>query len=103
MRNYIRLESRKKNAEYAFFDLPEYKADHIFIQHKLPVKFLRDYGSTGYDYYIVLCRVKVEDAPVFEQCMEELHNAMLICGRRDYDAFCNEIVAMIEKGALDEY
>lgn len=98
MKNYIRLESRKRYAEYAFFDLPEYKADHIFIQHKLPVKFLKDLGRAGYDYFIIVCRVKAEDATVFEQCMAELRNAILVCGRTDYDDFCAEMGAMIEKG-----
>ena len=98
MKNFIRLESRKKYAEYAFFDLPEYKADHIFIQHKLSVKSLKDLGRAGYDYFIIICRVKSEDAELFEQCMAELRNVMLVCGRRDYDDFCAEMGAMIEKG-----
>lgn len=98
MKNYIRLKSRKGYAEYAFFDLPEYKADHIFIQHKLPVVFLKDLGRAGYDYFIVICRVKIEDAELFKQCMTELRNAMLVCGRRDYDDFCAEMGTMIEKG-----
>lgn len=79
--------------------MPEYKADHIFIQPKLSVEFLKDYGSTGYEYFIVMCRVKREDVRLFEQCMAELRNAMLVCGHNDYDNFCAEMGAMIEKGS----
>lgn len=98
MKNYIRLKSSRKYAEYVFFDLPEHKADHIFVKHKLPVIFIRDLGRAGYDYFIVICRIRAEDISVFEQCMKELCNAMLICGRRDYDDFCAEMGTMIEKG-----
>lgn len=98
MKNYIRLKSSRKYVEYAFFDLPEHKADPIFIMHKLPVIFLRNLGRAGYDFFIVICRIKAEDTSVFEQCMKELRNAMLICGRRDYDDFCAEMGTMIEKG-----
>lgn len=98
MKNYIRLKSRKGYAEYAYFDLPEYKADHIFVKNQLRIKILNELGRAGYDYYIVVCRVKREDAELFEKCMAELRNAMLVCGRRDYDDFCAEMGSMIEKG-----
>ena len=98
MKNFIRLKSRKQYAEYAYFDLPEYKADHIFIKNKLPIKIHRELGRAGYDYFIILCRVKREQAELFEKCMEELRNAMLVCGHRDYDDFCEEMGNLIEKG-----
>lgn len=98
MKNFIRLKSSRKCAEYAFFDLPKHMADPIFVKHKLPVIVLRDLGRVGCDYFIVICRVKAEDVPMFEQCMKELRNAMLVCGRRDYDDFCAEMGTMIEKG-----
>ena len=98
MRNYIRLFSHKDYVEYAFFDLPERQANHIFILHKLSVVFLKEIGRSGFDYFIIVCRVKAEDKAVFEKCIEELRDTMLLCGRTDYDKFCAEMGGVIEKG-----
>ena len=43
MTNYIKLKPGLFYQNYVFFDVEQYYADNLFIQHKIKVTFLREY------------------------------------------------------------
>ena len=88
MQEELYLKIRKPSARYAyyfFFDTTPYLADQIFIRHKIRGWFEKEFAKEDSPYCGIFCRVRKNDAPVFESCMEELKRNMLICGHPDYE------------------
>ena len=83
---------------YAFFDVREYLADRLFIQHKVRVWFDGEYEKEGSKYIAVLCHVRKKDTNEFLSALENLNRTMLICGYTDYESEAESIMAQIEKG-----
>lgn len=96
--NYLKLgTSFFKNSQYLFFDTEDYLADNILYNHKIPVKFGKEYAHKDYPYVIVVCKIKNRYSAEFEKCMHELENKMLICGHNDYINFCEESIRQFQK------
>lgn len=70
--NYIKLHSGLFKANYAFFDVPEYYADNLFIQHKVKVDFLKEFQNGENPYIVIFCKIKKKDTKEFEKVMGEL-------------------------------
>ena len=83
---------------YAFFDVREYLADRLFIQHKVRVWFDGEYEKEGSKYIAVFCHVRKKDTDKFLSALENLNRTMLICGYTDYESEVESIMAQIEKG-----
>ena len=100
MKNFFEVYSRNPlRQNYMYLDVPEYLADQIFIRHKLSVKFRkREYGHKDTDVRVIFCSVRKDECEVFEQCMDELYNAVLLTEHKDYAKTCEELVQ-----ALDDY
>lgn len=73
---------------YTYLDAKNYQADGLFIKHRVPVKFLREYGKEDSQYVFVLCRVHKRDEKAFLEALKELPNKMLLCGYPDYADSC---------------
>lgn len=81
---------------YAYFDVPEYFADQLFIQHQIRVHFSGEYKKAGKRYVIVLCRVRKKYERRFLDALSELPKKMLLLGYTDYLEDCAELVERME-------
>lgn len=86
--------------EYAFADVPEHRADALFIRSEIPVSFRRkEMGRDGEDYVIVFCRFRKQYEERFLECMADLERAMAMEGHAGYGDFCDSLLgAIIDKG-----
>jgi len=87
--------------ENAYFDVPEYLADDLFIQHQVRVRFLREYKKDGELYTIVMCRVRKRDEERFCEALEELPRKMMLLGYADYPAYCTNAIRRLEARKQD--
>ena len=92
MTNYIKLKPGLFHQNYVFFDVEQYCADNLFIQHKIKVTFLSEYQKEYIPYLAIFCKVKKRDTLQFEAIMKELANKMIICGYTDYEQFCERFI-----------
>ena len=83
---------------YAFFDVREYLADRLFIQHKVRVWFDGEYEKEGSKYIAVLCHVRKKDTNEFLSALDNLNRTMLICGYTDYEREVESFMKKIEEG-----
>lgn len=82
---------------YAYFDVPEFFADQLFIQHQVRVHFSGEYQKKRKQYVIVLCRVRKRDEDRFLEALSELPRKMLLLGYTNYLEDCSELIEQIEK------
>lgn len=82
---------------YAYFDVPEFFADQLFIQHQVRVHFYGEYQKKGKQYVVVLCRVRKKDEERFLEALSELPRKMLLLGYINYLEDCSELLEHIEK------
>ena len=100
--NYIELNSSVFRSNFAYFDLPDYLADSIFINHKIKINFGKEMHSDNEKYIIVFCSVRKRERALFLQCLDKLKNNMLICGNTDYPAFCQKQIRILKGGITDD-
>ena len=97
MANYIQLYSRSPfSAQFMYFDLPEYKADAIFIQHGIKPRWYEEIDIAGMPFHLIRCRVWRKDIHQFFAVMDELNTNMLLTGFDHYDEQCNEFFDYLE-------
>ena len=76
--------------EYAFVDVPEHRADALFIRAEVPVKFRRnEMGNDDVEFVIVFCHFKKIHEERFLECMADLERAMFLEGYAGYGEFCD--------------
>lgn len=79
---YISLKTgiffRRRWQSYAYLDRrDDYAGDHIFAKHHIYVAFYkRTYVSPNGKYQFVFCRVRKQDAKMFEACLAQLHTIL---------------------------
>lgn len=96
-KHYLHLEKFSLlHAYYAYFDVPGYLADQLFIQHQVRVHFSGEYQKEGKRYVIVLCRVRKKDEKRFLEALGELPRKMLLMGYTDYLEDCTELIEHME-------
>lgn len=95
--NNVRLTSWIPwRCEYAFADVPEHRADKLFIRSEIPVRFRRkEMSKEGVGYVIVFCWFKKCYEEKFLECMADLERAMIMEGHKDYREFCNTTLGPI--------
>ena len=84
---------------YMFFDVRQYLADQLFIQHGVRVWFDREYAREGSPYLAVFCHVRKKDHAEFLTALEELKKKMLLCGYTDYVEMAEKSLTAMEKSA----
>lgn len=91
--NYLQFKTSRLSRynAFAYIDTNEFLADQIFINRKLPVKFLSHFGRKDSKYIIVFCKVKKKDKEKFLQALKELSNKMLLMGHTDYELFSSKL------------
>ncbi len=96
-RYYLHLDKFDPfHSYYAYFDVPEYFADQLFIQHRVRVHFSGEYQKEGKRYVVVLCRVRKKDEKRFLEALGELPRKMLLLGYTDYLEDCTELIERME-------
>ena len=88
--------------EYAFADVPEHRADALFIRSGIPVRFRRkEMGKDDTGFVIVFCRFKKQYEGRFLECMADLERVMIMEGYAGYREFCDSLLGPLineEKG-----
>lgn len=86
MANYMELYSRSPlTTQFLYFDVPEYKADQIFLEHGISPRFYEEWTMEGTPFVITRCRVSRKDKHKFIAAMAELTTKMLLTGFENYD------------------
>ena len=99
MKNYWRMKDFSIfSVSYAYVDHNSYRADRLFVQNKVRMKFKEEFAKAESPYCIVFCKVRKKDAERFEEALEKLKNKMLLLEYRDYPDVCKEIARMITEG-----
>ena len=88
---------------YAYVDTRDYKADNIFYNKNLKVKFLKDFIRNDDNYIIVYISIWNKDIPLFMECMKDLERLMILTGYSKSVDIINDIIKDLEpkkKGKL---
>lgn len=84
-RNNIKIDTAKPfRCEYAYVDTVKHRADRLFIDVGIPVRFSRKEFTNGSGYAVVFCTFKKKYEPAFLECMEQLDRALSITGGDAY-------------------
>ena len=95
--NYLKLNLYSPfTYSYIFVDCDKYLADRLFINHKVSVKFGREYYKEDSVYRIIFCKIKKRDEERFLLALSEMYNKMLLLGYTDYTDFCANFYKMCE-------
>lgn len=93
MMNYY--ECRNFGIKYKVFlyiDTKEYLADRIFLDHKVRVKWTRQFSHKNSPYLVIFCKVPKKDVARFKMAMSDLEKKMLIYGYTDYMDLSKSII-----------
>lgn len=84
---------------YSFFfiDCPQYLSDNIFSKHGIRPFFCRFYEKPDIKYIGITCSIRKKHLDEFLECMHELQRNMVICGYSDYEEFCRETLAEMDR------
>lgn len=93
--NYIAFGGRFY-LRFAYVDTHNYTADSLFNRRNVPVKYEDEYAREGSKYRIIFCRIPRKHRAKFMEALGELPNKMLLCGHRDYEEFCEDILGGIK-------
>lgn len=85
---------------YAYFDDTNYRADQLFIDHKVRVFFGDEFRHAFSNYCIIFCKVFKKDSEEFEKALSELPKKMLLCGHNDFVEYCESAVNAMREEAL---
>ncbi len=86
---------------FAYIDKIPYRADRIFLNHNLKVKFEQEFANPKSDYLFVTISIRPKDEKIFLDCMDELKNKMLILGDSDYEEECLKWQEILQGGDKD--
>ena len=84
---------------YVYVDLntdENYVADSLFYRHKVPVMFGDEMVRDGDKYRLVFCKIRRKYRKEFEKALSEIGNKMSLLGHNDYEAFCVNLMRLIE-------
>ena len=84
--------------EWAYFDVPDYDADNLFIKHKCPVVFGAEFRHKNSPYRVITCKTLKMFRRRFTAAMHELPYMMALNGHGDYEDYCAAQIALIKAG-----
>ena len=85
--------------EWAYFDVPDYYADNLFIKHKCPVVFGTEFRHKKSPYRVITCKTLKILRHRFTAAMHELPYMMALNGRGDYLDYCAAELQNIRESA----
>lgn len=95
-KNYILLGGWLR-LTYAFVDTNDYRADSLFIRHKVTVDFKEEYKKDDTEYRVIFCQIRRKDKEEFEKALDELITKIELFGHTDYVEFCQCFLANMPK------
>ncbi len=96
MKNYLKLKTYSPfSYSYIFLDCDEYLADQLFIKHKVPVKFRKEFIKESSEYRIICCRIRKKYEKEFLTALSEMYNKMILRGFYGYQEFCDKFNAEV--------
>ena len=72
-------------------DHSDHPLDNLFIQEKIPVRFLREYAKPKSCWRIIVVRVAKRDACRFEQAFDRAEKFLLLKGYRGWTEACRNL------------
>ena len=82
------------------FDCDEYLADQLFIKHKVPVKFGKEYCKNNSRYCVISCKIRKRYEEEFKKALAEMDNKMILRGYTDYADFARIFNTIIDKSKM---
>ena len=84
------LKEGRWRYQFIYFDVENYMADKLFIEHNVRLKITSEYSliRDPHGYRIILCKVWKKQLGDFLEAIDKLSNKMLLCGHTDYLDFC---------------
>ena len=79
----------------------EYLADQLFIKHKVPVKFGKEYCKNNSRYCVISCKIRKRYEEEFKKALAEMDNKMILRGYTDYADFCENFNTIIDKARCE--
>lgn len=102
MNNYLKLKTMSPfTYSYIFLDCDEYLADKLFIKHKVPVKFGKEYRKNDSRYCVISCKIRKRYEEEFKKALAEMNNKMILRCYTDYADFCENFNTIIDKARCE--
>ena len=102
MNNYLKLKTMSPfTYSYIFLDCDEYLADQLFIKHKVPVKFGKEYRKNDSRYCVMSCKIRKRYEEEFKKALAEMNNKMILRGYTDFTDFCENFNTIIDKARCE--
>lgn len=102
LNNYLKLKTMSPfTYSYIFLDCDEYLADQLFIKHKVPVKFGKEYRKNDSRYCVISCKIRKRYEEEFKKALAEMNNKMILRGYTDYADFCENFNTIIDKARCE--
>lgn len=103
MENYLKIAYLSLvNDRYMYIDKKEYKADQIFINNELNVKFGDEFRKDDSDFCFVFVKVRKKDKEKFVKSMNTLDNLLLLNYGNDYSAFKKDAQKIFRREGIIE-
>ena len=94
--NYFECQSDSPFYKLFFYlDIKPFQSDKIFIDHKLKVKFIQELETEENIYSLIFVKIPTNKVAIFQECMEELNNKLLIFGYHDYNKVYDNLINSI--------
>lgn len=102
MNNYLKLKTMSPfTYSYIFLDCDEYLSDQLFIKHKVPVKFGKEYCKNNSRYCVISYKIRKRYEEEFKKALAEMDNKMILRGYTDYADFCENFNTIIDKARCE--
>ncbi len=82
---------------YMYVDVPENKADRLFIDKKVEVWYDGEFRKADIPYISVLCHIHKRDEKAFIEALSGLSRVVTLLGYRDYDEYCEDLLTFVNK------
>ena len=101
VKNYIELRCRRPfSRNFMFVDTSDHIFRRVMKRSKVRLRAVKEFIKDESPFRLITCRIKDVDLEMFLKAMEEVRNAALIRGYREYDIMCAILQNAREEGVL---
>ena len=79
-----------------YVDVPENKADRLFIDNKIEVWYDGEFRKEDTSYISVLCHIHKRDEKAFIEALSGLSRVVTLLGYRGYDEYCEDLLTVVD-------
>lgn len=89
--------------KFCVVDCPQYLVENALEKYDIRPVVIQELSSEEFVPYVLLSiRIKKKHLSAFLEAMVELQKTMLICGYKDYEEFCRNLVKAIRGDEEDD-